>query len=206
MSIITSVFLKWNLFETKIGGKLMIFGYIRPLYDDETCEMQLKALPEECEKIYRETHSKSKKRTKLDEMLMVLKPGDIIVVQRMFVIADTTRHLDEILKLCEKDEVSIRFLNEGISSNNVLTCSFQEMMRYYIQFQTDVAKQSAENGIANAREQGKTIGRPRKPDVNIQKAVSMYHSGIYTLLDIKNETGISKSTLYRYLETLDNQN
>ncbi|MFJ8516854.1 helix-turn-helix domain-containing protein [Lysinibacillus xylanilyticus] len=31
----------------------------------------------------------------------------------------------------------------------------------------------------------------------IQKAVSMYHSGNYTLLDIKNETGISKSTLYR---------
>ena len=74
-----------------------------------------------------------------------------------------------------------------------------------MQFQTDIAKQSAQNRIANAREQKKAIGRPRKPDVNIQKAVSTYHSGNYTLLDIKNETGISKSTLYRYLETLGNQ-
>lgn len=72
-----------------------------------------------------------------------------------------------------------------------------------MRFQTDVAKQSAKNGITNAREQGKAIGRPRKPDENIQKAVSMYHSGNFTLLDIKNETGISKSTLYRYLESLE---
>ncbi|MFI2128698.1 helix-turn-helix domain-containing protein [Lysinibacillus fusiformis] len=75
---------------------------------------------------------------------------------------------------------------------------------HYLQFQTDILKQSAKNGIDSAREQGKTIGRPRKPDVNIQKAVSMHHSGDFTLLDIKNETGISKSTLYRYLETLEN--
>ncbi len=182
----------------------MIFGYIRPLYDDETCEMQIKALPEECETIYRESHGKPKKRTKLEEMLMVLKPGDTIVVERMFALADTTRHLNDLIKLCEKDRVSIHFLNEDIYSNHALKCSLQEMMRHYMQFQTDVAKQSAINGIAIAREQGKTIGRPRKPDVNIQKAVSMYHSGNFTLIDIKKETGISKSTLYRYLESLEN--
>ncbi|WP_409369271.1 helix-turn-helix domain-containing protein [Lysinibacillus sp. 38-6] len=64
-------------------------------------------------------------------------------------------------------------------------------------------KQAASIGITNAREQGKTLGRPRKPDVNIQKALAMYHSGHFTLHDIKNETGISKSTLYRYLEMQD---
>lgn len=184
----------------------MIFGYVRPLYDDETCEKQIEALADICDKIYCELHGKPKKRTNLEEMLMALKAGDTIVVERMFVIADTTRQLDEIIKLCEKDEVSIHFLNEDIYSNHSLTCSLRKMMSYYIQFQTDVAKQSAKNGIINAKEQGKTIGRPRKSDVNIQKAVSMYHSGDYTLLDIKNETGISKSTLYRYLETLGNQN
>ncbi|AJK88485.1 MULTISPECIES: recombinase family protein [Lysinibacillus] len=183
----------------------MIYGYIRPLYDDETCEKQINALPKECEIIYRESHGTPKKRTELEEMLMVLKPGDTIFVQRMLAIADTTRHLNEILKLCEKDDVSIHFLNEDLYSNRTLTCSFQEITMYYLQFQTDVAKQSAINGIDNAREQGKTIGRPRKPDVNIQKAVSMYHSGNFTLLEIKNETGISKSTLYRYLESLENQ-
>lgn len=183
---------------------MMIFGYIRPLYDDETCEKQLKEIHEECDTIYRESHGKPKKRTRLEEMLMVLKPGDKIIVERLFVLADTTRHLDDLLKLCKKDGVSIHFLNENIYSDKSLAFSLENMMGLYMQFQTDIAKQSAINGISNAREQGKAIGRPRKPDVNIQKAVSMYHSGNYTLLDIKNETGISKSTLYRYLETLGN--
>lgn len=182
----------------------MIFGYIRPLYDDEACAKQMKELPEECDEIYRESHGKPKKRTKLEEMLMVLKPGDKIIVERMFVLADTTRHLDDLLKLCKKDGVSLHFLKENIYSDKSLDYSLEDMLAHYMQFQTDIAKQSAINGISIAREQGKTIGRPRKPDVNIQKAVSMYHSGNYTLLDIKNETGISKSTLYRYLETLGN--
>ncbi|QSB11489.1 recombinase family protein [Lysinibacillus fusiformis] len=181
----------------------MIYGYIRPLYDDETCEKQIRAMPKECDKIYHELHAKPKKRTVLEELLMALKPGDTIIVERMFVLADTTRHLNELIKLCKKDGVSIQFKSEDICSNQSLTCALQEMMEHYIRFQTDVAKQSAKNGIINAREQGKVIGRPKKPDENIQKAVSMYYAGNFTLLDIKNETGISKSTLYRYLESVE---
>ena len=65
-------------------------------------------------------------------------------------------------------------------------------------------KQSTTNGIDEAKRQGKLIGRPKKSDDNIKKAISMYHAGC-KLYEIKNETGISKSTLYRYLESLDNE-
>lgn len=181
----------------------MIFGYVRPLYNDETCEKQLKAISEKCQTIYREPHASPKKRHQLEEMLMAIQQGDTIIVERMVALADTTRQLQDILNICEKDSVSIQFCNEAISNNQPLTCTLQQMMKHYIQFQTDVAKQSALIGISNAREHGKTIGRPRKPDVNIQKAISMYHSGNFTLHDIKNETGISKSTLYRSLENSD---
>ncbi|TFH63775.1 hypothetical protein E4J71_00305 [Peribacillus frigoritolerans] len=51
-----------------------------------------------------------------------------------------------------------------------------------------------------AKQKGNIAGRPRKYDENVQKAIDMYQSEKYTLSDIKNETGISKSTLYRYLE------
>ena len=43
-------------------------------------------------------------------------------------------------------------------------------------------------------------GRPKKPDANVQKAILMYESKKYTLAEIKEATGISKSTLYRNLE------
>ena len=51
-----------------------------------------------------------------------------------------------------------------------------------------------------AKQQGKSIGRPRKADDNLQLAFAMYDSKTYTLYDIKEATGISKSTLYRYLD------
>ena len=55
-------------------------------------------------------------------------------------------------------------------------------------------------GISKAKQKGITTGRPRKPDENVQRAIIMYQSKKYSLDEITNETGISKSTLYRYLE------
>ena len=180
----------------------MIYGYIRPLYNDENCEHQLSQLSN-CEEVYQELHGAPKKRVELEQMLMALQKGDIILVQRMFAIADTTRQLMELLKLCEKDGVTIRFMNEGIESNGALDFNLSELLKHLLTFQSDIIKQSTILGLANAKEQGKSIGRPKKSDENIKKAIAMYHSGNYTLLDIKNETGISKSTLYRYLESVE---
>lgn len=183
----------------------MIYGYIRPLYNDKECKNQLKLLPKKCNKIYEEAHGLPKKRIKLEELLMELQTGDIIIVERMYVLADSTRHIMELLKLCNKDGVTIHFLQEDIRSNEILSFTLEEMMRHLLQFQSDMIRQSTIQGIHQAREQGKSIGRPKKSDDNIKKAISMYHTGKFTLLDIKNETGISKSTLYRYLEMQENE-
>ncbi|KGR77315.1 recombinase family protein [Ureibacillus sinduriensis] len=180
----------------------MKYGYIRPLYNDENCENQLNQL-QNCGEIYQEAHGYPKKRVELEQMLMCLQKGDVIVVERMFAIADTTRHLMELLKLCEKDGVTIQFMKEGIRSKETLSLELTDILEHLIAFQTDIVKQSTILGLANAKAQGKSIGRPKKSDDNIQKAISMYHSGNYTLLEIKNETGISKSTLYRYLESVE---
>ncbi len=144
-----------------------------------------------------------KKELNLKNCFMNLKKNDTILVERMFVLADTTRHLLELLKICERDRVNIQFINEDLNSNEVMTLTLQEMIEKVIDFQSDIVKQSTIMGIANAKEQGKPIGRPKKSDDKINQAISMYHSGNYTLIDIKNETGISKSTLYRYLEMKD---
>lgn len=183
----------------------MIYGYVRPLYDDEKCENQKKLLQTHCDKIYSEAHGTPKKRVQLEDMLMALQNGDTIIVERMFVLADSTRHLVELLKLCEKDGAMIHFLQEDIRSNEILAFTLEEVMIHLLQFQSDIVKQSTIIGLAQAKEQGKSIGRPKKSDDNIKKAISMYHTGKFTLLDIKNETGISKSTLYRYLETTENK-
>lgn len=178
----------------------MNYGYLRPLYNDEYGEKQLDKLKDRCEFIYSELHGTPKKRIELENLLLYLKEGDTVIVERMFVLADTTRHLLELLKICERDQVNIKFLNEDLDSSELLMLNLHEMIEKLIDFQSDIVKQSTMIGLSNARAQGKPIGRPKKSDDKIIQAISMYHSGNYTLIDIKNETGISKSTLYRYLE------
>lgn len=181
----------------------MIYGYMRPLYNDQTIENQLNVLKNSCDKIYQEEHGSPKKRVQLEALLMEIQPGDTIIVERVIALADTSRHLIELLQVCEKDGVIIRFYSEEIKSNELININLAAMMNHIVQFQSDMVKQSTTIGMEQAKKQGKIVGRPKKSDDNIKKAISMYHAGL-KLHDIKNETGISKSTLYRYLESLTN--
>ena len=73
-------------------------------------------------------------------------------------------------------------------------------MKYLVEFQSDVISEKTKQGLYEAKQKGVTTGRPRKPDENVKRAILMYQSKKYSLAEIKAETGISKSTLYRYLE------
>lgn len=181
----------------------MIFGYKRPVYNDEQCEKQLATKEMVFDKVFIEPHGLPKKRLQLEELLMSLNPGDEVFVHSFCALADSSIHLMEIVKICEKDDVIIHFKKEELNSRDLLSCTLQEMLHHIVEFQKNVTRYSTQKGMEHAKESGKTIGRPKKSDDNIKQALSMYHSGDYTLREIKDETGISKSTLYRYLENMD---
>ncbi|MEC1588510.1 helix-turn-helix domain-containing protein [Bacillus sonorensis] len=77
---------------------------------------------------------------------------------------------------------------------------FFKLMEKVGDFQHDVLSESTKTGIYEAKLKGKTGGRPRKPDHNVRRALDMYQSKKYSIAQITAETGISKTTLYRYLE------
>ncbi|MEI4768205.1 recombinase family protein [Psychrobacillus sp. FJAT-51614] len=182
----------------------MIYGYKRPLYNDENCKEQTRKLYEyQVNYTLSERHGSPKKREVLEELLMTMQKGDVILVEKFIVLADTLHHLMDILKIVKKDGVSIRFIDEGLSSDRILEEDLSTILSHFIRFHSDIIKQSTKLGLETAKSKGKSLGRPKKSDENIKKAIEMYHSDLYTLLDIKNETGISKSTLYRYLENTE---
>ncbi|MEK4080156.1 recombinase family protein [Solibacillus sp. FSL K6-1126] len=180
----------------------MIYGYQRPLFDDKDMHIQT-AILMDCDQVFTENHGRAKKRIALEELLMTIEKGDTIRIHRFFSIADSTRHLEELLKICKRDQVTLHFMEENITSTQLLEKSLEQVLQFFLRFQSDIVKQSTTLGMADAKAKGKSIGRPKKSDDNVKKAIDMYQSGKFTLLDIKNETGISKSTLYRYLETIE---
>lgn len=179
----------------------MLIGYMRPSLHDDNCDEQLIKLNEiGCDLIIREEHSSPKKRRQLKELTSNLKKHDKIIVTKLSILADSSRHLVDLLEIINNNGAFIVSLKENIDTGRKPEYSFYDIVRHLVDFQSDLISEKTKIGLSNAKEKGIITGRPRKPDKNVERAIEMYQSKNYTLSQIKNETGISKSTLYRYLE------
>jgi len=180
---------------------VVLIGYMRPYIDDLKCECQLEALVKHnCDQFITEEHASPKKRVKLEAMINTLQPGDTIVVTKLFSFADSTRHLADLLNAMNQKKAYFHSITEGIDTQSS-SYSFYDNVNFLLNFQSDVISENTRRGIEEARQKGMKPGRPRKPDENVNKAIQMYQSQKYSLAEIKEQTGISKTTLYRYLES-----
>ncbi|MBC2581696.1 recombinase family protein [Clostridium sp. DJ247] len=179
----------------------MLIGYMRPYQEDLKCEEQIKNLKKaNCTTIISEEHSSAKRRIQLKNMINTLNKGDKIVVTKLFALADSTRHLVELLEIIDAKDAYFQSLAEGIDTSNTTGYHFTDIVKHLVDFQSDVISEKTRRGLYEAKQKGVATGRPRKPDENVKRAIVMYQSKKYSLAEIKDETGISKSTLYRYLE------
>ncbi len=176
----------------------MNYGYIRPTVADPKGELQV--VDVKCDKLFQEPHGLAKKRKVLEQVLMLAQKNDKIYVQNIEVLADSFQQLLDVLRLAERDQICIHFIDEQLTSHSLLPKSLLEITTFFTQLQATFSRHSAIFSAQAAKEQGKTIGRPKKSDEKLQLAFQMYEEKDFTLFDIKEATGISKSTLYRYLD------
>lgn len=69
----------------------------------------------------------------------------------------------------------------------------------FSQFERDLIVERTKEGLASARARGRKGGRPKKNQKDINNALKLYRSKEYTVTEITNLTGVSGSTIYRYL-------
>lgn len=179
----------------------MLIGYARPSAEDLDCQIQVALLKTSgCNEIYIEEHASPKKRLRLHELMKKVGSGDQLIVSKLYSLADSTRHLVELLDILETKEASVLSIREGIETSSGKEYPFTKVLHCLADFQSDAISEKTKAGLSLAKEKGAVSGRPRKPDDNVRKAIEMYDSKQYSLAEIKEKTGISKSTLYRYLE------
>ncbi|MGG4173914.1 recombinase family protein [Bacillus safensis] len=179
----------------------MIFGYARPFSQDIDMVLQTKALEDKgCDRIYYEQTISPKNRPELNQLLQFIKAGDQIVVYKFYSIADSTRHLINLVQFLQSKHVHLISIIDQVDTSLEEGKVFFKLMKSVGEFQYDVLSESTKAGIYEAKRRGKNTGRPRKPDANVRRALEMYQSKKYSIAQITIETGISKTTLYRYLE------
>lgn len=191
----------YNISKQFFGDDKVIFGYARPFSHDIDMALQTKALEDKgCDKIYYEQTISPKIRPELNHLLDSLNAGDQVIVYKFYSIADSTRHLIDLVQLLQSKYVHFISIIDQVDTSSVEGKVFFKLMKSVGDFQHDVLSESTKAGIYEAKRKGKNTGRPRKPDANVRRALDMYQSKKYSIAQITLETGISKTTLYRYLE------
>lgn len=180
----------------------MIFGYSRVSTEDQSTNMQIDALQQfGVEKIYEEKMTGTRRdRPQLEELLKVLRSGDKVVVYKLDRISRSTKHLIELSELFNDRNVEFVSIADSIDTSTAMGKFFFRTMASIAELERDIISERTKSGLQASRARGKTGGRPSKKAGDVETALKMYKSKDFTIKEITKATGISKTTLYRYLE------
>lgn len=134
-----------------------------------------------------------KEQTELNKLLKDIQIEDRLVIRSVEDLADSLDELIKIFKVLSEKKISLCSCEEPFLSgedfyNNLN--SYIKLHKYFIEKKKQKAYQKA---VAEGR-----VGRPIK-ESDIKKAIELYKSNNFTVEQIKAVTGISKTTLYRYI-------
>src|SRR5699024_12411459 len=91
-----------------------------------------------CHKIISEAHVSAKRREKLEDVLSSLQKGDKIIINKLYAIADSTRHLVELLDRIETGGASLQSIEEAVATRDANGYSFLHVVKQLTMFQCDV--------------------------------------------------------------------
>ena len=133
-------------------------------------------------------------RPELDRLLSELSVGDRLIVRSVEDMADTMENLTDILQTLTDKQVTLCSCEEDFLCGQDYLCTLTGCIRLLSVFQ----KKKQRSAYDKAYTAGK-VGRPPKTQ-EIEMAVTMYQSGKFKIAQITAVTGVSKSTIYRYLK------
>jgi len=181
---------------------MLIFGYARVSTEEQNLDMQLDALQKfGVEKIYKEKLTGTRRdRPQLEELMKVLRSGDKVVVYKLDRISRSTKHLIELSETFHDMDVHFVSIMDNIDTSTAMGKFFFRTMASIAELERDIISERTKSGLQAARSRGKKGGRPTKKEDKVEVAIKMYKSKDYSIKEITEMTGLSKTTLYRYLE------
>ena len=134
-----------------------------------------------------------KEQTELQKLLKNIQPENRLVIRSVEDIADSMDELIKILKLLSDKKISLCSCEEPFLSGEDYTDNLNSYLKLHKYFIDKKKKKAYQKAVAEGR-----VGRPVK-ESDIKKAIDLYKSNNFTVEQIKAVTGISRTTLYRYI-------
>jgi DNA invertase Pin-like site-specific DNA recombinase len=183
--------------------KIMLIGYARVSTDDQNLNLQRDALDQAgCEQIFEDQFSGAKaERPGLQQALQYARAGDTIVVWRLDRLSRSLKDLIEMVTLLETKGIGLKSLQEAIDTSSSSGKLIFHIFGALAEFERNLIRERTQAGLYAARARGRKGGRPKALNKDKQAlAVKLYDEKEHTVNQICEMMGISKPTLYKYIE------
>ena len=138
-------------------------------------------------------------RPQLNRLKDKLRPGDTVVVESFSRLGRSTKDLIELVNYFEEHNIKLFSLKENFDTATPHGRLMMTVFQAFSQFERDLIVERTKEGLKSARARGRKGGRPPVNQRDIERAIKLYESQDYSVKEIVEMTGISKATLYRYL-------
>ena len=178
-------------------------GYARVSTQEQNLDLQRDALKQAgCKRIITDEASGSiADRPGLMKLKDILREGDTLVVWRLDRLGRSLKHLIEFIYYLETKGVGFKSLQESIDTTTPTGRLVFHIFGALAEFERTLIKERSMAGLAAARARGRLGGRPKRLNISKrQLVVEMYRDRKRTVKEICQIVGISKPTLYKYLQ------
>jgi DNA invertase Pin-like site-specific DNA recombinase len=180
----------------------MKIGYARVSTDAQETHLQMDALTRaKCSRVYEEKASGAKTdRPELKKLLDNARKGDVVIVWKLDRLARSLRQLIDTTVLLNERGVELHSLTENINTTTPSGKLTFHIFAALSEFERDILRQRVNAGLKAARKRGRIGGRPRAlGEADLKKARALLRSGDYSRVQVAEDLGVSRHTLWRAL-------
>lgn len=194
----------------------MIYGYSRCSTNENKQDInrQIKELKNhKADKIFFEyIHGDSKDKPQLSLLLDTVKEGDTIITVEVSRLARSTKQLCEIIDIVKDKKICLEVINSirvDCRSGHLdpMTNAFIQMSGVFAELELMMIRERVKSGMANAKNKGKQIGRPKMtiddiPD-SFYKHYNSYKEGLLNISELSRVSNLSRNTVYKYIKKIE---
>ena len=156
-------------------------------------------------------HGDAKVKQNLDMLLEMSREGDTIITLEVSRLSRSTQQLCEIINIIKQKHLRLIIVGSitvdcRSGSIDPMSQAFIQMSGIFAELELSILRARVKSGMANAREKGRRIGRPKTTKEDIP-AVFMKHypslmNGQMNVSELARVCGLSRPTVYKYLKMM----
>ncbi|MBQ8054865.1 MAG: recombinase family protein [Lachnospiraceae bacterium] len=186
---------------------MMIYGYARvstksQAKDGNSLDVQIKELTEAgAVEIFTDSFTGTKlERPEFQRLLGILQDGDTLIVTKLDRFARSVGQASDLITDLIDRGVTVNVLNLGVLSNDSVSTLLRNVLLSFAQFERDMIVQRTQEGKAIAKmDPNFREGRPPVYSREQKQLAAELREQGKTYAQVEKMTGISKSTLIRYM-------